>query len=203
MLLDRLVRQGRAFGIHVLLGSQTIGGSSGLARSTLGQMAVRIALQMHRGRFAADPRRQQLRRPPALPPRRSDLQRCRRTGRSQQPLPDRLAARRAARRLPRARPRTRQGQDHVIAPTPIVFEGNSPADIRKNRRLMALLQRASLSRRPPPPSRPTSANRSPSRNPPPSPSAARAAPTCSWSASRKNPPWPSFASIDRLARRPA
>src|SRR5204862_6319373 len=40
-----LVRQGRAFGIHVLLGSQTIGGTSGLARSTIGQMAVRIALQ--------------------------------------------------------------------------------------------------------------------------------------------------------------
>ncbi|HMB94635.1 MAG TPA: FtsK/SpoIIIE domain-containing protein, partial [Tepidisphaeraceae bacterium] len=45
LLLDRLVRQGRAFGIHVLLGSQTIGGTSGLARSTIGQMAVRIALQ--------------------------------------------------------------------------------------------------------------------------------------------------------------
>src|SRR5207302_10120143 len=45
VLLDRLVRQGRAFGVHVLLGSQTIGGSSGLARSTIGQMAVRIALQ--------------------------------------------------------------------------------------------------------------------------------------------------------------
>jgi hypothetical protein len=44
LLLDRLVRQGRAFGIHVLLGSQTIGGS-GLPRSTIGQMAVRIALQ--------------------------------------------------------------------------------------------------------------------------------------------------------------
>jgi len=45
LLLDRLVRQGRAFGIHVLLGSQTIGGSSGLSRSTIGQIAVRIALQ--------------------------------------------------------------------------------------------------------------------------------------------------------------
>jgi energy-coupling factor transporter ATP-binding protein EcfA2 len=45
ILLDRLVRQGRAFGIHVLLGSQTIGGSSGLPRSTIGQMAVRVALQ--------------------------------------------------------------------------------------------------------------------------------------------------------------
>ena len=45
LLLDRLVRQGRAFGIHVLLGSQTLAGAYSLARSTLGQMAVRIALQ--------------------------------------------------------------------------------------------------------------------------------------------------------------
>ncbi len=45
LLLDRLVRQGRAFGIHVILGSQTIGGAYSLARSTIGQMAVRIALQ--------------------------------------------------------------------------------------------------------------------------------------------------------------
>lgn len=44
-LLDRLVRQGRAFGLHVLLGSQTLGGAFSLARSTLDQMAVRIALQ--------------------------------------------------------------------------------------------------------------------------------------------------------------
>jgi energy-coupling factor transporter ATP-binding protein EcfA2 len=45
LLLDRLVRQGRAFGIHVLLGSQTLSGSYSLPRSTLGQMAVRIALE--------------------------------------------------------------------------------------------------------------------------------------------------------------
>lgn len=45
LLLDRLVRQGRAFGIHVVLGSQTLAGAYSLARSTLGQMAVRIALQ--------------------------------------------------------------------------------------------------------------------------------------------------------------
>ena len=45
LLLDRLVRQGRAFGIHVLLGSQTLAGSYSLARATIGQMAVRIALQ--------------------------------------------------------------------------------------------------------------------------------------------------------------
>lgn len=45
MLLDRIVRQGRAFGIHVLLGSQTLGGAYTLARTTLGQMVVRVALQ--------------------------------------------------------------------------------------------------------------------------------------------------------------
>jgi S-DNA-T family DNA segregation ATPase FtsK/SpoIIIE len=45
LMLDRLVRQGRAFGVHVLLGSQTLAGAYGLARSTMGQMAVRVALQ--------------------------------------------------------------------------------------------------------------------------------------------------------------
>lgn len=45
LFLDRIVRQGRAFGIHVILGSQTLGGAYSLARSTLGQMVVRIALQ--------------------------------------------------------------------------------------------------------------------------------------------------------------
>lgn len=45
LLLDRIVRQGRAFGIHVILGSQTLGGAYTLARATMGQMVVRIALQ--------------------------------------------------------------------------------------------------------------------------------------------------------------
>lgn len=45
LLIDRLIRQGRAFGVHVLLGSQTLAGAYSLARSTLGQIAVRIALQ--------------------------------------------------------------------------------------------------------------------------------------------------------------
>ncbi len=45
LLLDRFVRQGRAFGIHVILGSQTLSGIYTLAKSTLGQMGVRIALQ--------------------------------------------------------------------------------------------------------------------------------------------------------------
>jgi S-DNA-T family DNA segregation ATPase FtsK/SpoIIIE len=45
VLLDRIVRQGRAFGIHVLLGTQTLGGAYTLARATIGQMVIRIALQ--------------------------------------------------------------------------------------------------------------------------------------------------------------
>jgi hypothetical protein len=44
LLLDRLVRQGRAFGIHVVLGSQTLGGAYTLARATIDQMAVRMVL---------------------------------------------------------------------------------------------------------------------------------------------------------------
>lgn len=44
VLLDRIVRQGRAFGIHAILGSQTLGGAFTLARATLGQMVIRIAL---------------------------------------------------------------------------------------------------------------------------------------------------------------
>lgn len=45
VLMDRIVRQGRAFGIHVILGSQTLGGAYTLARTTMGQMVIRIALQ--------------------------------------------------------------------------------------------------------------------------------------------------------------
>ena len=45
VLLDRIVRQGRAFGVHVILGSQTLGGAYTLARATIGQMVVRVALQ--------------------------------------------------------------------------------------------------------------------------------------------------------------
>ncbi len=45
VLLDRIVRQGRAFGIHVILGSQTLGGAYTLARTTFAQMVIRIALQ--------------------------------------------------------------------------------------------------------------------------------------------------------------
>jgi S-DNA-T family DNA segregation ATPase FtsK/SpoIIIE len=44
-LLDRIVRQGRAFGVHSILASQTLAGMSGLGKHTLNQIPVRIALQ--------------------------------------------------------------------------------------------------------------------------------------------------------------
>jgi S-DNA-T family DNA segregation ATPase FtsK/SpoIIIE len=47
-LLDTLVRQGRAFGIHLILGTQTLQGmaAGGLIRGTLDLIPVRIALKM-------------------------------------------------------------------------------------------------------------------------------------------------------------
>lgn len=45
LLLDRVVRQGRSFGVHAILASQTLAGAYSLPRTTLGQMGVRIALQ--------------------------------------------------------------------------------------------------------------------------------------------------------------
>lgn len=45
LLLDRIVRQGRSFGVHAILASQTLAGAYSLPRTTLGQMGVRIALQ--------------------------------------------------------------------------------------------------------------------------------------------------------------
>jgi hypothetical protein len=44
-LIDELVRQGRSFGIHLLLASQTLSGKYRLDQSTIDQMGVRIALQ--------------------------------------------------------------------------------------------------------------------------------------------------------------
>ncbi len=44
-LIDRIVRQGRSFGVHVLFGSQSLAGSASLPRPIMDQMYVRIALQ--------------------------------------------------------------------------------------------------------------------------------------------------------------
>ena len=44
-LLDRIVRQGRAFGVHTILASQTLAGTAALGKHTLNQIPIRIALQ--------------------------------------------------------------------------------------------------------------------------------------------------------------
>lgn len=44
LLFDRIVRQGRSFGVHVILGTQSLA-NSGLPRSTIDQIPIRIALQ--------------------------------------------------------------------------------------------------------------------------------------------------------------
>jgi DNA segregation ATPase FtsK/SpoIIIE, S-DNA-T family len=144
VLIDRLVRQGRAFGTHVLLGSQTIGGTSGLSRSTLGQMAVRIALQCTEAdsqlilgddnlaaRLLSRPGEAIYNDAGGLVENNSPFQIAW--------LPDdqreqclgkiREAARRAA-------------GDGATTREPLIFEGNAPAEIARNRRLAGMLERA-------------------------------------------------------------
>ena len=138
VLLDRIVRQGRAFGIHVLLGSQTLGGAYSLARATLGQMVIRVALQCNEADAylimdESNPAPRLLTRPGEgiyndsagaiggnspfqtvwLPEGERDSHLDRVSG---------LAARHGSKASP-----------------PIVFEGNAPADIRENTLLADLL----------------------------------------------------------------
>ena len=139
LLLDRLVRQGRAFGIHVLLGSQTIAGSSGLSRSTIGQVAVRIALQtteadsqvvLADGNSAA-----------RLLSRPGEAIYNDAGGLVEGNSPFQVAWL-ADEQRDQYLQAVRKKAEQLAVPTPptIIFEGNTPADIRKNRQLMALLE---------------------------------------------------------------
>ena len=156
LLLDRIVRQGRAFGIHVLLGSQTLGGAYTLARATLGQMVVRIALQCNEADAYLimdedNPAPRLLSRPGEaiyndaagtlegnspfqivwLSDRERDEYLAKvsdiATGRTELPL----------------RPDGRQRVPAKI-PTPVIFEGNAPADVAENVPLRDLLQADTL-----------------------------------------------------------
>jgi len=142
LLLDRLVRQGRAFGIHVLLGSQTIGGTSGLARSTIGQMAVRVALQTSEAdsqiilgdgnsaaRLLSRPGEAVYNDAGGLVEANSPFQVAW--------LPD------DQRDALLASVQAKAAQAGVNQPPPVVFEGNVPADISKNPLLSALLENPS------------------------------------------------------------
>ena len=139
LLLDRIVRQGRAFGIHVILGSQTLGGTYTLARATLGQMVIRIALQCNEtdARLIMDddnPAPRLLTRPgegiyndqAGALAANSPFQIVWLPEHERDAILDQVAARAAA--------------GGLMPPPPIIFEGNVPAEVRDNAELAACLR---------------------------------------------------------------
>gem|GEM_PF-137796 len=144
VLLDRIVRQGRAFGIHVILGSQTLGGAYTLARATIGQMVIRIALQCNEADAYLimdqdNPAPRLLSRPgegiyndtAGSIEGNSPFQAVW--------LSDRV------REEYLAKIRTQADRTRREYPGPIVFEGNAPADVRENLPLLAALRSAPVS----------------------------------------------------------
>jgi energy-coupling factor transporter ATP-binding protein EcfA2 len=132
-ILDRLVRQGRAFGIHILLGSQTLAGAYTLARSTIDQMAVRIALQCSEADSRLilsddNPVARLLSRPGEAIYNAAN-------GLIEGNNPFQVAW------LPEEEQQDYLNQIKSLAqpPSQIVFEGNAPADVENNRALNALL----------------------------------------------------------------
>jgi S-DNA-T family DNA segregation ATPase FtsK/SpoIIIE len=143
VLLDRIVRQGRAFGIHVLLGSQTLGGAYTLARTTLGQMVIRIALQCNEADAYlimddSNPAPRLLSRPGEgiYNDTAGSLE-----GNSPFQavwLPDEV------RDSYLDKVQARASRSPVAYAGPIVFEGNAPADVRENALLRGLLAAESI-----------------------------------------------------------
>ena len=131
LLLDRLVRQGRAFGIHVLLGSQTLGGAYTLARSTIGQMAVRIALQCSEADahliLSEDNTAARL----LTRPGEAIYNDANGLYEGNHPVPGRVADRRRPRRVFAARRAAGRASGIARPPPPIVFEGNVLADLER------------------------------------------------------------------------
>jgi S-DNA-T family DNA segregation ATPase FtsK/SpoIIIE len=143
LLLDRIVRQGRAFGIHVLLGSQTLGGAYTVARSTLGQMVIRIALQCNEADayLIMDDNNAA----PCLLSRPGEgvYNDTAGTKEGNSPfqavwLPD------EERDKHLAAIRTLADQTALEYPGPVVFEGNAPADVRENAALQKLLEEETI-----------------------------------------------------------
>lgn len=145
LLLDRIVRQGRAFGIHVILGSQTLGGAYTLARATLGQMVIRVALQCdeadaHLIMDEDNPAPRLLTRPgegiyndqAGALAANSPFQIVWLSEQERDKLLDEVAE---------------LGRKHAEIPAvPIVFEGNAPAEIRDNAELAAALRKRPAAR---------------------------------------------------------
>ena len=143
LLLDRLVRQGRAFGIHVLLGSQTLGGAYTLARTTLGQMVVRIALQCNEAdamlimdddnaapRLLSRPGEAIYNDAAGAVEGNSPFQVVWLSEEERETWLDKIRRRAGPPAPPRA--------------APVVFEGNAPADVRENEVLRRLLSADSI-----------------------------------------------------------
>ncbi len=138
-LLDRIVRQGRAFGIHVLLGSQTLGGAYTMARTTMGQMVIRIALQCNEADAFLimdenNPAPRLLSRPGEgiYNDAAGNIQ-----GNSPFQavwLPDEVRDS----YLDKVTARAARGE--IKYPGPIVFEGDAPADVRENLELNRFLK---------------------------------------------------------------
>ncbi len=146
LLLDRIVRQGRAFGIHVLLGSQTLGGAYTVARTTLGQMAIRIALQCNEADAYLimdenNPAPRLLSRPGEGI--YNDL-----AGALEGNSPFQVVwLDEETRDQALGRVRGLADQRGLARRTPIVFEGNAPADIRENQPLAEWLEAGAGQRR--------------------------------------------------------
>ncbi len=139
LLLDRLVRQGRAFGMHVILGSQTLGGQYSLPKATLGQMAVRIALQCseadaHLILSEDNTAARLLTRPGEAI--YNDANGMMEGNNLFQVVW--LSDERRESALVRIQEMSRE--QNIQKPPPIVFEGNLPADVRKNPLLNQLLE---------------------------------------------------------------
>jgi len=139
-ILDRLIRQGRAFGVHVLLGSQSLAGAYSLARSTVDQMAIRIALQCSE----ADSRL-------ILGEENSAARLLDRPGEAiyndangliERNRPFQVAYLWDEKRneyLGEVNRLWRTSGQHISVPEPIIFEGNEPARIEANTQLQRLL----------------------------------------------------------------
>ena len=139
LLLDRIIRQGRAFGIHVILGSQTLGGAYTLARATLGQMVIRVALQCNEADAHLimdddNPAPRLLTRPgegiyndqSGALAANSPFQIVWLPEAERDAMLDQVNARAANSGKP--------------VPTPIIFEGNAPAEVRDNAELAAAIR---------------------------------------------------------------
>jgi len=161
LLLDRIVRQGRAFGIHVLLGSQTLGGAYTVARTTLGQMVIRIALQCNEADAYLimddnNPAPRLLSRPgegiyndmAGMLEGNSPFQAVWLPDQVREIYLQKVRARADEQevRNSKSEVRTSGSDGGPLYPGPIVFEGNAPTDVRENPLLQRLLGAPSVKR---------------------------------------------------------